>query len=106
MENGSEEIALGLIQREIAYVFGAAGLEAFRRHGGSLAVALALGDFKKRVEAEQQRKDHKEMWERGYEPVVDAFLTAVLKGDLIPNPERMKETSAKPASNPDETRDE
>lgn len=103
MENEQEEIALDRIKREISHVFGVAGLESFCRHGGSVAITLVLDDFRRQVEAEQQRKDHKEMWEQGYEPVVGAFLDALLKGDLLPNPERMEGTSAKPASSPDET---
>jgi hypothetical protein len=49
-----------------------------------------LNDFRRQIEAEQQRKDRKEMWEQGYEPVVGAFLGALLKGDLLPNPDRME----------------
>jgi hypothetical protein len=103
MENEPEEIALDSIKREIAHVFGAAGLESFCRHGGSVAITLILNDFRRQIEAEQQRKDRKEMWEQGYEPVVGAFLGALLKGDLLPNPDRTEQAQLKPASSPDET---
>lgn len=76
------------IESAITRIFGVAGFESFVRHNGLQEIDEYLTDFQKRVEMNQQRKDRKEMWEDGYEPVVGAFMGAILRGDLLPNPER------------------